>query len=173
VINPQYRKERYILKMTLKAEYYRGKVKATNGQQKKHVTQMTREEISYLVQKCKNIPLQKVTISKHLLQKGISFKKADILTTLQTSNLNSLIIEYNETPKSNGSTDKRVLIRSNISKDVEFETKNGKKFTSPAQMCFVISLKTYEVITVYWNKSNDGHTTMDWSRYQKHLKILK
>lgn len=159
--------------MTLKAEYYRGKVKATNGQRKKHVSQMTKDEIHYLSEKCKNIPQKKVTISKHLLQKGISFNQVDILNTLQSPNLHSLIIEYNETPKKNGSLDSRVLIRSNISKDVQFQTKYGKVFTAPAQMCFVISLKTYEVITVYWNKTNDSHTTMDWSRYQKHLKIIK
>ena len=94
--------------VNLKGEYNRGLVKRTKQQMKKHRIQMTNEELSFLEHHLKQI--NQLNYSYHVLNKQISFDKADIENMLKHENLKSFIVEYNETPTKDG-MDRRVLLR--------------------------------------------------------------
>lgn len=142
-----------------------GKIKKTPGQRKKHISQMTSNEISFLVYKIQH--LDKIIYSNHLLKKHITFNEKTILKTLKSSNLKNCIIEYNETP-SKDFLDRRVLIRSEIAENVLINNNNYEL----CNLCFVLSIVSKKVITVYYNKSNDNHTSLNLNRYDNTLKII-
>lgn len=150
-----------------------GDVRKTEGQDKKHISQMTEAEKKYLKDKIKSIDRKDITLTRHLTnkRKTIGFKMKNIIEVLNEENVDELIVEYNETP-TNGVIDKRVLLRGGKSYNVRFESEKGS-FISPANICFVVSLENYRVVTVYWNKTKDSHKTMNWNRYNKDLKIIK
>lgn len=158
----------------MRGVYNIGNIKKTKEQQKKHIEQMNEEEVAYLDEKLNLINLNKLELSYHLLlrQDEIGFNFKDIINALKNEENERQIIEYNETPNTN-SEDFRVLIRSTKSKNVTFKTKNDTFFTAKANICFVLSLKTNQIITVYWNKVGDSHRTIDWKRYNKDLEIIK
>ena len=143
-----------------------GKVKKTYMQQKKHFSQFSENEYTYLENSLKNIDLSSITVSRHLKSKDIKFDIEDIYDSLKSTHLNEMIIEYNQTPKGN-LLDKRVLIRSIAAYDVFI---NGKK--EKCNLCFVISILTHELVTVYYNLADDKHTSIDMRRYNRNLKII-
>lgn len=153
--------------------YNIGNVKKTKRQKKKHVSQMSETEKQYLKNKIKTIKTRDITVSKHILnkKKDIGFKMENIFEILNEDKIENLIVEYNET-QNDELIDKRVLLRGNKSYNVRFKSKEGS-FVSSANICFVISLNTYRIVTVYWNKSKDNHKTINWSRYDKNLDIIK
>lgn len=142
-----------------------GKVKKTYGQQKKHFSQFSETELDFLKNSLRNIDLNSITISKHLRFKDIKFDLQDIFDTLQSNDLSKMIIEYNQTPKGSF-LDKRVLVRSTKSYDVYIDNKIKK-----CNLCFVISILTCEIITAYYNRAEDNHTSIDMRRYNCNLKI--
>ena len=157
----------------MKGIYNIGDIRRTEGQDKKHISQMTEAEKKYLKDKIKSIDRKDITLARHLTnkQKNIGFKMKNIIEVLNEENVDELIVEYNETP-TNGVIDKRVLLRGDKSYNVRFESEKGS-FISPANICFVVLLDTYRVVTAYWNKTEDSHRTINWSRYNKDLKIIK
>jgi len=156
--------------INLKGEYNRGLIKRTKKQMKKHLMQMTNEELSFLEKKLKEI--NQLNYSYHVLNKEISFDKTDIEKMLKQENLKDLIIEYNETPTKDG-LDRRVLLRGTEVKDVLYTKENGETFNALSNLCVVISLVSHRVITCYWNLANDNHNTIKWDRYNSDLKIIK
>lgn len=156
--------------VNLKGEYNRGLVKRTKQQMKKHRIQMTNEELSFLEHHLKQI--NQLNYSYHVLNKQISFDKADIENMLKHGNLKSFIVEYNETPTKDG-MDRRVLLRGIDVRDVLYSKENGETFNALSNLCVVISLVKHKVITCYWNIANDNHNTIKWDRYNRHLNIIK
>lgn len=150
-----------------------GNIKKTKKQEKKHISQMSEAEKKYLKNKINAINTEDITFSKHILnkKKEIEFEMENIFEVLNEYDIENLIVEYNETP-TNGLIDRRVLLRGDKSYNVRFKSGKGS-FISPANICFVISLNTYRIITVYWNKSNDSHKTINWNRYNEDLDIIK
>lgn len=157
----------------MKGVYEIGNIRKTNGQIKKHESQMNEEEKIYIEKKIRKIDVKDIKLSHHLRKKkkDIGFKIKDILDTLKSEDLQELIIEYNETPM-RGKIDRRVLLRGDRASSVEFKS-GDRVFFSPANICFVISLDTSQIITVYWNKVSDTHKTINWNRYDKNLDIIK
>jgi hypothetical protein len=151
--------------------YSLGTIKTTTGQQKKHISQMKNQEVSYLLNKINKLNFSRLYVSKHLLEKDISFKVADIYTILKTNDYE--IIEYNETEMFD-SLDQRVLIRSKAQFLVQFiDEKTGRKYNVQSNMCFVLSLRFNKVITLYWNMTKDSHKSINWKRYNSSLKVIK
>ena len=143
----------------------RGYVKTTVNQQKKHYTQMSKEELAFLKNQIQNI--KDIKPSWHLENKtSIKYKMEDIFKVVNDLDLENRIIEFNTTP-SRRTLDKRVLLRS---KEVYSVDINGKQ--TNCNLCFVISIKSHELITVYYNEYNDFHNTIDWKRYDENLKII-
>lgn len=159
------------VKKPFKAELYVGRVKTTKGQKKKHIEQMTREEIAYLKKQIKLFPTWKAKMSKHLKRKMVTLDLNEVEDMLLDRNAERFIVEYNETILESGETDRRLLLRSDKSRKVKFKTRRKKIVEAEANLCFVISLDHYEIITAYWNKVDDGHTNVHWNRYNQSLKI--
>ena len=155
------------------AEYFVGKIKETEGQVKKHCSQMSQREKEYLLIKIFESQVSGLTFGKHALEKiteETSPKEIlSIISKISTSN----IVEYNEVAR-DGEIDKRVLIRDNESKNVVFATSEDLKNTivAKANLCVVISIKNDRIITCYWNKENDCHKSIHMDRYDKNLKII-
>lgn len=142
------------------AEFKKGEVSKTKGQIKKHYTQYTDIELDYLALLVRSIG--NIKLSNHAKKKEITVKLNDIKKILKSSDIKKQIIEYNRT-----NNDKRVLIRSKE----KYETKvNGN--TVYCNICFVLSLVTKTIITVYYNDTKDNHNTINLNRYNKNLKIF-
>ena len=90
-------------------EFKRGIISKTEGQVKKHYSQMSKEELMFLQDRLHNLNINDIEVSDHLqnkfIDKGIELKRIPFI-----DNLIPLIIEYNETP-TRGFLDRRVLIR--------------------------------------------------------------
>ena len=141
-----------------------GNVKHTTNQVKKHMSQMSSEEIDYMKDKLRNL---NITLSRHLKEKEDTFYMVDFQNEMKDLN-NLNIIEYNETLTRNKFLDYRVLLRTNNTYEVNVD---GRK--EICQLCFVVSIKTGKIVTAYWNKSNDVHKSLNLSRYDKNIKIIK
>lgn len=152
----------------MNAKYHKGVIKKTENQRKKHVKQMTRKEQWYLREQIKNLPNIKFT--KHALNNDVDVTMKQIKNTIKEYNY---IIEYNETTDTYGKIDRRVLVRSSRVYKVDFHKIDGSVIKGNANLCFVISIDTGNIITTYYNFINDEHKTIDMRRYDKTLKIIK
>ena len=142
----------------------RGRIKKTKDQIKKHVSQMTQEEIMYLQKRVKMIS-GNYKWGKHFLENGRLFNMLTIERLLNSPNIDECLIEYNERDK-----DKRVLLRSTFSSNVSLE-KNGVMYMADANLCIVVDIFTGEVVTAYWNEVGDNHNNVNMRRYNAKLKI--
>jgi hypothetical protein len=142
----------------------RGRIKKTKDQIKKHVSQMTQEEIMYLQKRVKMIS-GNYKWGKHFLENGRLFNMLTIERLLNSPNIDECLIEYNERDK-----DKRVLLRSTFSSNVSLE-KNGVMYMADANLCIVVDIFTGEVVTAYWNEVGDNHDNVNMRRYNAELKI--
>lgn len=140
------------------AEFKKGQISKTKGQEKKHYTQFKKNEKIYLTSM---VSITKdIKLSKHAKKKDITINLDEIEEILKTKEF--MIIEYNRT---NG--DERVLLRSNK----KFETRvNGKKVM--CNLCFVLSFRYKIIVTAYYNSTKDNHSSIDYHRYNKNLKII-
>ena len=155
-----------------KGEYYKGLVKKSSEQVKKHITQMKQEEIRFLVARLKSLNPKRLIVSKHLMNKtNVVFKSEDVRDIIKDKRLKYLIIEYNEI-KIGNEIDKRVLIRGRRNVNVLYIRSDGTFFEGLSNLCAVISLNKNCIITCYWNLSNDAHKSIDLNRYNKDLPII-
>lgn len=159
------------VKKPFKAELYVGKVKVTKGQQKKHIQQMTTDEVAYLRKEIRYFPHWKVKQSKHLKRKMVSLNLQEVEDMLLDRKAERFIVEYNETVLPTGDTDRRLLLRSDKSRIVRFKTRNKEVVEARANLCIVVSLDRFEIVTAYWNKVEDAHKTIQWHRYNEQLAI--
>lgn len=144
-----------------KAEIQIGRVKRTANQRKKLYTQFTNSEMKLLRSKVSKINTNNIKLSRHLInKKAITYSMNDIKNTIK----NCDIIEYNVTKNRDNYYDKRVVLRG---KDV-IATDKGIM-----NLCVVVSLKTNDIITVYYNTALDRvHHSVYMDRYDANLKII-
>lgn len=145
-------------------EFKRGTINQTEGQIKKHYSQFSKEEYLFLKNKLQNLNKERIVESYHLSIKFIGYD-IDVVKELPYKD-DIYIIEYNETP-TRDYIDRRILVRSKESYDVNIKGKIIK-----CNLCVVFSIVTNEIITIYWNKENDNHRTLNTTRYNKDLKII-
>lgn len=145
-------------------EFKRGTISQTEGQIKKHYSQFTKEEYLFLKNKLQNLNKERIVESYHLSTKFIGYD-IDVVKELPYKD-DIYIIEYNQTP-TRDYIDRRILVRSKESYDVNIKGKIIK-----CNLCVVFSIVTNEIITIYWNKENDNHRTLNTTRYNKDLKII-
>lgn len=149
-----------------------GRVKETEGQQKKYYLQMTPFELAYLHNKVKGINTNKLTVSSHLQHK---IAKNEIKVDLHKDIIQTIkgqydIIEYNEKTEHDGTVDKRVVVKSKSSKLMDFVI-GSNKVKRLGQVVFVISLVKNQVVTSYFNIAGDNHTSVNMYRYNRSLQI--
>jgi hypothetical protein len=150
-------------------QIYNTIVKSTEGQKKKHFSMFTEAEQKHLIEKLDTIK-NKITLSYHHAMKNNGIDITDIEKVLTSKKFE--IIEYNETTKNN-ITDYRILIRSTTEVYTEFfDTKLQYPYKCYCNICFVISIKSGEIVTSYFNKAIDNHTTINFYRYEN-LNIIK
>jgi hypothetical protein len=147
-------------------EIKKGKIKRTNNQVKKHVEQMIPKEINYLSKKLKKLKGKELIFSGHLKKKNISFDKKYIEEIINSEKIEEMIIEYNVTYR-NGMSDHRVVLRDKRKKKVKI---NNKELCF-ANLCIVLSLDRNNIITAYWNKADDNHSSINWNRYNPYLAV--
>lgn len=147
--------------MLAKATYKHGEVSVTEGQEKKHITQMTKDEVMAITNKLYSLNIGQTKLSFHLQEKldseELSIYKSQMVRLL----LDFEIIEYNNTRGQS-----RVLLRG-LSKEDTLVDGVIKK----SNLCIVWNLDTNNIVTAYWNCISDNHNTIDLRRYNANLKI--
>lgn len=127
-------------------------------QYKVHRAQMSKYDIQNLVQILKNIDLNSMRTSYHVIKKNDDRLTIELFRDTFARNMDSMedkIIEYNEIPyftKYGMIFDKRVLIRD----DKDYDGYN---------LCLVLSINRNQIVTAYWTHKDDNHANLDWSRY--------
>lgn len=147
-------------------------ISETEGQVKKHESQMSCEEKKYLAQKLV-FSKSLLKISRHLRER-IDTKDIEpnvYKMILSTKNLEDKIIEYNETHKPWG-VSHRVLVRDDQAVVTDFHKAKEKEARGKAVLCFVVDIDTNTIVTAYYNYLNDNHCTIDWDRYDGNLQII-
>lgn len=142
----------------------------TEGQVKKHVSQMTGAEIAFLNKKLDAI--MRVKKSRHLLnRKDTGGIPHYIFRDILRNKRRRTIIEYNETLTKTGRISKRILVRDTYVVKRRFLQAHEYESCGNAVLCFVIDYETGEIITAYYNFAEDSHHTVDMSRYDEKLAI--
>lgn len=142
-----------------KAIFNKGKIKTDLTRQRKHVIQMNQSEIKYLVNKLNEINYFRFTRHSNNKMEELDIIASDLSPLLHNFEPKH-IIEFN-----NGRGDEsRVLVRS----DDEIVSEEGIKIN----LCFVVDIHTHTIVTVYVNRSNDNHSTLNLNYYTKHLKVI-
>lgn len=122
---------------------------------KKHVTQMTKREVSFLTQKFKSTPQSKWKFNdyskKRARQRGVDFA---VLRSIWTDGFD--LIEYH---KHDQKGDNRILLRS-IAVDKDDN-----------QVCAVFNFSTMEITTVYLNWRKNKHNNLVWGEYDASIDI--
>lgn len=142
----------------------RGRVKNTENQIKKHVSQMTPEEKAFISKRLKMV-YANYKWHPHFLNSSRLFNMLTVERLLISPNITDCIIEYNQR-----GDDKRVLLRSTFSSHVTLE-KDGESYEADANLCLVIDIYTGVIVTAYWNEANDHHDNVNMKRYTADLKI--
>ena len=149
-------------------KFKQGEIKVTQGQRKKHVSQMSDYELRRLCRRIKGI--KRLNASWHLSQKmkkkEISFTYEMIYDVLKNIH-KSHIIEYNLS-MFNEQEESRVLLRTHKSYPVQIDGK-GQVYCN---LCFVIALNTGRIVTAYWNDAKDNHKSINLNRYDEKLEII-
>ena len=128
-------------------------VKTTDGQQKKHYTQMTGDELKVIKRELSKVNINYIRLSEHATN-HVTIDQKQLRTIFSAYD----IIEFNTLIK--GKECHRVLIRSRAKFDIVADKKLVK-----AQYCVVYDLTTQRVITIYANCVDDYHETINMDRY--------
>ena len=131
--------------------------KITPNQKKKHVSQLTSNELSLLQIIVSNLQSQQLYLSKHAYSHIPNLTLDEVYYTLSDCS----IIEFNIT---NGDSP-RLLVRANNPTHCCGEIDYN--------MCMVIELKSHTVISAYCNAHDDTHCTLDPSRYDSSINIVE
>lgn len=141
-----------------------GVVKRTNNQVKKHAYQMSFSELHNVVSFFKNYTSKNdITLTNHLKNKILNNEvvlNTNMLANIM-DNISQSIVEYNVT------NDKpRLLLRSLKQEKILIDNKYQN-----TNLCIVIDLLNFNIITAYHNLANDNHGSFDLSRYDENMKI--
>lgn len=142
----------------------RGKIKKTENQMKKHISQMTPHETAFIAKRLKKV-YSNYRWHPHFSNSSRLFNMMTVERLLISPNITDCIIEYNQR-----GDDRRVLLRSTFSSNVTLE-KDGKSFEADANLCLVIDIYTGVIVTAYWNEVNDHHDNVNMKRYTADLRI--
>lgn len=148
----------------------RGVQSETKNQIKKHIKDVSCTELREILDIVELNNLHYIQLSNHLRDKvEVSFSLKHIQELLESSNLENLIIEVNVNfPNDTDSVpdDIRILVRDSEAVYTTMTNKRtGQVSQIPCNMCFVYSLTSNRLVTVYWNPANDNHDSIDWNRY--------
>ena len=140
------------------------------NQEKKHTSQMTKEEKEYLVDKVRDV--RNVTIHPHLQWKRdsgqITFDILNMTRMFRAKNLSYHIKEFSTIKLDDGRVDHRVLIRSNRTERVAIEGQGMRK----CNLMFVLSLDTKEIVTEYFVEIYNHFENVNMERYDETLDII-
>jgi len=115
---------------------------------RKHLTQMTREERAFVHGLIRS-RLERVTGAPHFYDRATerTFTLSDAVRTLRCG----LVVEvHNNTPG-----DIRALVRDSLG------------------TCAVVSLRSWQIVTVYYNAPEDPHNTLDWTPYRWRTNLVE
>lgn len=148
----------------------RGVQSETKNQIKKHIKDVSCTELREILDIVELNNLHYIQLSNHVRDKvEVSFSLRHIQELLESSNLENLIIEVNVNfPNDNDTVpdDIRILVRDSEAVYTTLTNKRtGQVSQIPCNMCFVYSLTSNRLVTVYWNPANDNHDSIDWNRY--------
>lgn len=148
----------------------RGVQSETKNQIKKHIKDVSCTELREILDIVELNNLHYIQLSNHVRDKvEVSFSLRHIQELLESSNLKNLIIEVNVNfPNDTDSVpdDIRILVRDSEAVYTTITNKRtGQVSHIPCNMCFVYSLTSNRLVTVYWNPANDNHDSIDWNRY--------
>lgn len=148
----------------------RGVQSETKNQIKKHIKDVSCTELREILDIVELNNLHYIQLSNHVRDKvEVSFSLRHIQELLESNNLENLIIEVNVNfPNDNDSVpdDIRILVRDSEAVYTTMTNKRtGQVSQIPCNMCFVYSLTSNRLVTVYWNPANDNHDSIDWNRY--------
>lgn len=148
----------------------RGVQSETKNQIKKHIKDVSCTELREILDIVELNNIHHIQLSNHVRDKvEVSFSLRRIQELLESSNLENLIIEVNVNfPNDTDSVpdDIRILVRDSEAVYTTITNKRtGQVSQIPCNMCFVYSLTSNRLITVYWNPANDNHDSIDWNRY--------
>lgn len=148
-----------------------GRTKKTKNQLKKHFSSITDNERSYLFNIIyKNLLKgKKIELSKHLSEKQ---RNNEVKLNFEAiydcvNNIHSTLIEYNEVVTSTYQS-RRVVLRSQYAYNVLVDD-----LSVLSNLIIVLDVDSLELVTAYNNDVLDNHTTMDITRYNNNLKIIK
>ena len=141
-----------------------GKIKKTDNQVKKHISQMSFSELHNVVNFFKNYTAKNdITLTNHLKNKIINGEvvlNTNMLANIM-DNVSQSIVEYNVTD------DKpRLLLRSLKQEIILIDDKYQN-----TNLCIVVDLLTFKIITAYHNLADDNHDDFDLSRYDENMKV--
>lgn len=140
--------------------------KVTEGQVKKNIVQMTKEEIKYLQKQIRKMNLNDIKMTKHAMRKMVGINLIDVKTILKDK---YEIIDYNYNTIDDSN---RVLVRSKDWYNVEDE--NGTIQTVYVKL--VIDYDNIKVVTAWVNLVNDEkrkNDNINLKRYDANLQIIK
>lgn len=148
----------------------RGVQSETKNQIKKHIKDVSCTELREILDIVELNNVHHIQLSNHVRDKvEVSFSLRRMQELLESSNLENLIIEVNVNfPNDTDSVpdDIRILVRDSEAVYTTITNKRtGQVSQIPCNMCFVYSLTSNRLITVYWNPANDNHDSIDWNRY--------
>lgn len=148
----------------------RGVQSETKNQIKKHIKDISCTELREILDIVELNNIHHIQLSNHVRDKvEVSFSLRRIQELLESSNLENLIIEVNVNfPNDTDSVpdDIRILVRDSEAVYTTITNKRtGQVSQIPCNMCFVYSLTSNRLITVYWNPDNDNHDSIHWNRY--------
>lgn len=148
----------------------RGVQSETKNQIKKHIKDVSCTELREILDIVELNNLHYIQLSNHVRDKvEVSFSLRHIQELLESNNLENLIIEVNVNFSNDNDSDPediRILVRDSEAVYTTITNKRtGQVSQIPCNMCFVYSLTSNRLITVYWNPANDNHDSIDWNRY--------
>lgn len=148
----------------------RGVHSETKNQTKKHIKDVSCTELREILDIVELNNLHYIQLSNHVRDKvEVSFSLRHIQELLESNNLENLIIEVNVNFSNDNDSDPediRILVRDSEAVYTTITNKRtGQVSQIPCNMCFVYSLTSNRLITVYWNLANDNHDSIDWNRY--------
>lgn len=156
--------------MNYQKGFFVGKVTTNVRQTKKHYVQMSDNEKALVKAIAKEyLNNGSLKVSDHLshkIRKNIINLSQSSIERLRNSK-NFDVIEFSILPSEN-SYKYRILIRTRYCEKVMVGNSYEK-----CNLCVVIDLTKDEIITAYWNKSNDMHKTINFSKYDKSVNIIR
>ncbi len=134
------------------------KRKTQRGRARKHITQMSREEVKYLRELISRV--DNITLCDHAQDAAARLNVSE--QYIRAVNLQrAQLIEFN----TGRGTSRRVVLRDKRAIHINrYQLKN---------LVLVIDVDTKEVVTIFLNDIHDHHKSIDLTYYTKDLKIIK